>query len=258
VLVSGVSFLASYVGNRLGSPYPIIGVFDYLGIINGALVLFNLIPAFPLDGGRVLRSALWNWKKDLPWATFVASRIGVGFSYVLMGWGAWSVYKGNPVGGVWYVLIGLFLRGAANMSYRQVLLRGTFQRESVRKFMRVNPVTAPAEISIDTFVREYAYRHHYKMFPVVDGDRLVGCVRTRDINGVPRDTWATSTVRDITVPVSQDNSVSPESSAAVALAKMSQSGSTRLLVLDNGGLVGVITLRDLLHQLSLRSELEQG
>ncbi len=256
VFVSGFSFLAGLVATRLGAPYPIIGVSNYLGIINGALVLFNLVPAFPLDGGRVLRSVLWNWKKDLMWSTFVASRIGIGFSFVLMGWGAWSVYQGNPIGGIWYVLIGLFLRGAAIMSYRQVLSRGTFQRENVRKFMRGDPVTAPADISIDAFVREYLYRYHFRMFPVMDGDRLIGCVRTRELKEIPRESWAAYRVRDISVPVSQDNSVSPDSSAAAALAKMNQSGSTRLLVLDGGGLVGVITLKDLLHHLSLRSEFQ--
>jgi CBS domain-containing protein len=154
-------------------------------------------------------------------------------------------------------LIGLFLRGAANTSYRQILFRRGFEQETVRKFMRGNPVTVPAEIPIDVFVRDYVFRHHYKMFPVVDGERLVGCVRTRDINEFPRESWDSSTVRDITEPVSRDNSISAGSSAAAALAKMNQSGSTRLLVLDGGALAGVISLRDLLHQLSLRFDFEQ-
>ena len=251
-----VFLFVARAGKGFEWPDPLRGVFFYLGVINGALVLFNLIPAFPLDGGRVLRSVLWSWKKDLAWATFVTSRIGVGFSYVLMGVGVWSVINGGYIGGIWYFLIGLFLRGAANMSYQQVVMRRSLEGETVRRFMRTNPVTAPAHISVEALVQDFVYHHHYKMFPVVDGEELLGCIRTRDIKEVPREEWGARTVRELTAPVCEDNSIAPEAAALEALSKMNRSETSRLLVVEDGKLLGVITLKDLLKYLSLKMELE--
>lgn len=244
------------LGKGLEWPAPLLGVVFYLGMINGALVVFNLIPAFPLDGGRILRSLLWKWKKDLAWATFVSSRIGVGFSYLLMAVGVWSVIRGNYIGGIWYFLIGLFLRGAANMSYQQIVFHRSLEGETVRRFMRADPVTVPADTSIEKLVQDFVYRHHYKMFPVVSGENLLGCVRTREIKDIPREEWATRTVGEIAIPACEDNSIAPQAAATDAIAKMNRSETSRLLVVENGVLVGVITLKDLLKYLSLRMELE--
>ena len=257
IVIASVCFAVAHAGSKIGWPDPFVGVFKYFALINGVLVLFNLIPAFPLDGGRVLRSALWSWKKNLPWATFVTSRIGVGFSFVLMGVGVVSAITGNIVGGIWYFLIGMFLRGAANMSYRQIVVRRSFEGETVRRFMRASPVTAPGDISIERLVEDYIYRYHYKMFPVLDGDRLLGCIRTREIKDVPRESWAKYAVRDLTVPVTDENSIGPDAFAVAALSKMNHGGISRLLVVENGRLAGVITLKDLLQFMSLKVELEQ-
>jgi Zn-dependent protease len=255
-LIAAVFLAAARLGDALGWPVPLLGVIFYVGMINGALVVFNLIPAFPLDGGRILRSALWSWRKDLAWATFVSSRIGVGFSYVLMAVGVWSVISGNYIGGIWYFLIGLFLRGAANTSYRQVVFRRSLEGETVRRFMRADPVTVPADLSIEKLVQDHVYHYHFKMFPVVEAGNLLGCVRTREIRDVPREEWASRSVRELTIPVCDENSISPEAAATEALAKMNRSETSRLLVVENGDLVGVITLKDLLKYLSLKIELE--
>ena len=255
-VIALVCLLAARWGRNLEWPVPLVGVFFNLGVINVVLVVFNLIPAFPLDGGRVLRSALWNWKRNLTWATFITSRIGVGFSYALMGWGVLRVIEGDHVGGIWSVLIGLFLRGAANMSYQQVVLRRSLEGETVRRFMRTNPITTPPDISIEDLVQNYIYHYHYKMFPVVDGENLLGCIRTREIKQVPREQWSSHRVRDLTLRVCEENSISPDAAATAALAKMHRSGTSRLLVIENGRLAGIITLKDLLNYLSLKFELE--
>ncbi|MEJ2720052.1 MAG: site-2 protease family protein [bacterium] len=256
IIMGLICLSVTILGNGIGLPLVVTGVFKYLAWINFLLVLFNLVPAFPLDGGRVLRSILWNWKKSLPWATWVASRIGVGFSFVLIGLGVISAITGNIEGGIWYFLIGLFLRGAANMSYRQMMVRQSLEGQTVRRFMKPDPVTVRPDISIEMLVEEYVYRYHYKMFPVVDGNTLLGCIRTREIKDLPRDRWAKLTVRDLSIGCSDENSIHPDVEAMAALSRMQQSGQSRLMVVEDSALAGVITLKDLLQYLSLRTELE--
>jgi Zn-dependent protease len=240
-----------------GAPPALTGVFFYLAAINLLLVVFNMIPAFPLDGGRVLRSALWQWKKDLPWATGITSRIGSGFGMLLIAYGIFLVVARQDLfGGMWMFLIGMFLRNAAQMSYRQLMMRRSLEGEPVRRFMKIDPVAVPRSISVAELVDDYIYRHHYKFFPVVDGERLSGCVTTRRVKELPREEWSRQTVGSIVEPCTSDNTVGPDSDAMEALAKMSRSGASRLMVVEDGRLLGIIALKDLLRFLALKIELE--
>lgn len=256
VIVSLASGAVASLGNALQWPESVIGVFRYLNLINGVLVLFNMIPAFPLDGGRVLRALLWRRKKSLVDATRITSRIGIGFSFVLIGFGVLTAVSGNLVGGVWYFLIGMFLRGAASMSYQQLLVRRSLEGETVSRFMQANPVTSPGTITLAALVEEYIYRYHFKMFPVVENGRLLGCITTRLIRNVPREEWPRRTVGDIAEPCSPENTTQPNVSAMQALSQMSRSGISRLMVVEGERLVGIVTLKDLLQFLSLKTELE--
>lgn len=230
---------------------------EYLAMINLALLIFNLVPAFPLDGGRVLRSVLWYWKRDLRWATSVASRIGSGFGTLLIAFGIFEIIAWqNLVGGAWKCLIGMFLRNAARMSYRQVLLRRDLDGETVRRFMKTDMVVVPRATSVADLVQDYVYKHHHKLFPVVDNGRLVGCVTTQQIKQLPQEEWPRQSVGTIALPCSSANTVSPDTEATQAMAMMSRSGATRLMVVENGSLVGVLALEDLLGFLSLKVELE--
>jgi len=256
VAISALCYGLTRLSGALAWPVELTTVLLYLAVINIALVAFNLIPAFPLDGGRVLRSALWRWKGDLGWATRLASRIGSGFGVALIVLGVVSVLFGNFIGGMWWFLIGMFLRAAAQGSYRQLLLRRTFEGEPVSHFMRINPVTVPRSTDVADLVENYVYRNHYKMFPVIDGDRLVGCVTTRSIRALPHERWHDSTVGSITTPCSADNTITPDDDAMKALATMSRSGVSRLMVLDGDRLVGVLSLKDLLGLMSAKMDLE--
>ena len=253
--IAVVCFLAAFTGAALGWGEPVLAVIQYLAVINLVVVAFNMIPAFPLDGGRVLRSILWRAKDNLKWATQVTSRVGAGFGAVLMGLGVISLLMGNFVGGMWLFLIGLFLRGAAQMGYRQLLLRRALEGEPVRRFMKSDPVTVPRAISVRELVESYIYRQHHKMYPVVDGERLLGCVTTREVKELPREEWERQTVGAIASGCSEENSVSPETDAMEAMAKMRSTGASRLMVVEDGRLVGVLTLKDLLEFLSMRIEL---
>ncbi len=259
VLLAGVFYGIFRVGLGSGWPEAVNGTLGYLAFINLILAAFNLVPAFPLDGGRILRSGLWAYKGDLRWATRVSSAIGSGFGILLIVLGVFQVLAGNFVGGMWWFLIGMFVQSAAKSSYRQVLVRRALEGEPVRRFMKSNPVTVRPAISVQELVDDYIYEHHYKLFPVVEnGNRLVGCVTTKQVKEIGRDERAGKRVADIMAPCSPDNSIDPQADAMKALSLMHRTGASRLVVVDQGWLAGVLTLKDLTHFLSLKVELEEA
>jgi Zn-dependent protease/predicted transcriptional regulator len=236
---------------------PIYGVIYYIAYINAILAAFNLLPAFPLDGGRVLRSILWGAKGNLRWATRVSSTIGAAFGIGLIVLGIFEFIGGNVIGGVWMFLIGMFLRNAAQMSYQQILVRKALEGEPVRRFMNTSPVAVQDSITVEQLVEEYIYKYHYKMFPVMSGDKLVGCISTREVKDIPREAWSRTTIHDLANTCSVENTISPQTDAIKALGAMNQTGVSRLLVVEGGHLVGIVTLKDLLDFFSLKVELEE-
>jgi Zn-dependent protease len=256
-ILIGFLFYWVYLAGKGTWAASVAGVIGYLYWINWLLAAFNLIPAFPLDGGRLLRSALWHWKGDLPRATRIASSVGSAFGVGLIVLAIFQLLRGNFISAVWWFLIGMFLRGAARGSYRQVLVRDALAGEPVRRFMKRDPVTVPPTISIRELVDDYVYKYHYKMFPVVgDSQKLAGCVTTQQLKRIPDQEWNWRTVQDVLQPCSADTTVSPEADALDALVTMSRSGNSRLMVVENGRLVAVIALKDLLSFLSVKFDLE--
>jgi len=251
-------FYAIHLGDR-GSdilPLAVSGVVQYLAFINVLLAAFNCLPAFPLDGGRVLRSILWGAKGNLRWATRVASSIGSGFGFALIILGIYSLFTGNFIGGMWWALIGMFLHSAAKASYQQVLTRRALQGESVSRFMKKDPVTVSPTLTLEELIEDYIYRYHYKMFPVVaDSDKLAGCVTTKEVKAIPKEEWKSKRVGDIAVSCSTQNTVAPDTDAVKALSQMHRSGASRLMVVDGNRLAGVVSLKDMLKFLSLKIEL---
>ena len=255
-IVIAIVFYAIY---RFGGflPEPVSGVLGYLAWINAILAGFNLLPAFPLDGGRVLRSILWGIKKDLNWATRISSHIGSGFGVLLIVLGVFSALRGNFIGGMWWFVLGIFLRGAARMSYQRLVTRRALEGESVRRFMNNDPVTVRPNLSLEELVEDYVYKYHFKLFPVVeDGNRLIGCITTKDVKGVPREEWGRKEVGEIAERCTSENTIDPETDSTEALSIMSRNGASRLMVVEGGRLVGVIALKDMLKFLSLKVELD--
>jgi Zn-dependent protease len=256
----GIALLcwAGYAGTTaLGLPAPVNGVLAYLAWINGLLVAFNMIPAFPLDGGRVLRAAIWHFKGDLRKATSISSQIGSGFGLLLILFGILAFVQGAFVAGMWWFLIGMFLRNAAQMSYQQVIIRRMLEGEKVGDLMMMDPITVQPTTSIRELVEDYVYKHHHKMFPVASNGHLEGCVSTRQVRDVPRQEWSSRAVGDIAERCSPDNTISPEADAMQALSQMNRTSKSRLLVVDHDRLMGIIALKDVLKHLSLRIELEK-
>ena len=252
-----VVFYAIYLLGQAGEwPLPFNGVVAYLAMINGLLAVFNLIPAFPLDGGRILRSILWGWKKNLRWATRIASNIGTGFGIFLIVLGVFRLLAGNFVGGMWFGLIGLFIHSAAKMSYQQLITRKALEGEPLKRFMNSNPVTVPPATTIEKLVQDYIYRHHFKFFPVTSNGRLIGCITTRQVKEIPREEWPRKKVGELAVECSAHNTIAPEADAVRALSAMRRNNASRLMVVENDRLVGIIALKDMLEFLSLKVELD--
>ena len=242
---------------HLGWPTQAVGILGYLSAINLLLALFNLVPAFPTDGGRILRSALWWMKGDIRLATRLATRISLIFAMTIVLTGFFNLVGGNLIGGLWWILIGAFLFNAANASYQQLLMESSFRGKTVRHFMNPDPVTVSSHTTLQAFVENYVYHYHYKMFPVVEGSRILGSITISDVKAVPRDEWHHLLVGTLAQPLSPDNSISEDAPVKEAIRKMSESGLSRLLVIKQGELAGMVTLKDLLDFLALKMEFEE-
>jgi Zn-dependent protease/predicted transcriptional regulator len=256
-VVLGLGFLGLRIlAAGWGAPVPVLGVIGYLGFINLILAGFNLLPAFPLDGGRVLRSILWGSKDNLRWATRVAAGIGEGFGVILIVVGAFGFITGNLIGGVWTFLIGMFLRGASQSSYRQLLVRRALEGEKVRKFMVADPVTVSSSATIDDVIANYIYKYHFKMYPVVDNGRLSGCITLDQVKEIPSGERAARTVGEVARGCSAENTIGPDEDVMKALALMARTNRSRLLVTEAGRLAGVIALKDIMGFLAIKMDLE--
>lgn len=257
VILAGLFAAAAFVANQAGVAVPLIGVAETLATINVWVAAFNLVPAFPLDGGRVLRAVLWQRKHDLRAATEQATRMGQGFGVVLMLLGVLRLAGGDVIGGMWWFLVGAFLRMAAMSSYRQMIIDEMIRDRPVADFMRRNPITVSPSLSVDRWLTDFVYQQYFKMYPVVDGDELLGCIGIDAIKSLPVADRAGTTVGELVKPCSPDNTVPANASTAKLLREMVRRGTpTRYMVVENGRLVGVISLKDLLDLVSLKIEIE--
>jgi Zn-dependent protease/CBS domain-containing protein len=239
---------------------PFATVLLWLGPINIMLGLFNLVPAFPLDGGRVLRAALWAGTRDLAKATRWAAGIGQAFGMLLIFAGI-SMALGIPVPwlgrglvpGLWTAFIGWFLYRAAAASYSRVLLTDLLADVPVSRLMRRDPVAVYPELSVSTVVDEYFMGSADRAFPVIEGDRLIGIVSLEDIRKVRREDWAQTRIGDVMTRAPRLIVATPDEMAATALEKLGQRDVQQLPVVDaNGALLGVVDRRDILRWLELQ------
>jgi Zn-dependent protease/CBS domain-containing protein len=245
-----------FLGMSGGWPKAVTGVINYLAFLNLILAGFNLLPAFPLDGGRVLRSVLWGWKDNIRWATQISSKIGGAFGIALVAIGILELFLGNLIGGVWLAVIGLFIRGASQSAYQQLLIRRSLEGEKVRRFMKTDPITVSPSISVEDLIDDYIYKHHFKMYPVVKNSRLVGCVTLSQVKTIPKEERKDHIVKELAEACSANNTISPDEDAMKALTTMRRTNSSRLMVVEGDKLEGVITLKDMMGLLSLKIDLD--
>ena len=252
ILFSGLT----QVAETLKFSVPVIAILSYLSTINLLIAVFNMIPAFPTDGGRVLRSLLWWIKGDIHWATQIASRISLLFAIVIIFMGFMHLVGDNSIGGLWWILIGSFLFFAANASYQKLLIKESFVGKTVRHFMNRTPITVPSDITLQEFVDRYLYLYHYKMYPVTIEDKISGLITMQMLKLHTHEEWKHLLVGQVMEQISPSNSIALNTPIEEALNKMNESNSSRLLVIEHHRIVGMVTLKDLLEYIALKMELE--
>lgn len=231
-----------------------------LGMVNVQLGLFNLIPGFPLDGGRVLRAGLWAWGKDFYRATQQAAMVGLGFG-VLLGLLGVGVIVGALTGGLpasvasnggWVIFIGMFLFAAALASRRQAILRQSLGAIPVRDLMVQTVVSIPPDCTLDEAVNQYFRPYGYGGFPVIEDGQLVGLVTVLEIQNVPSALWNWRTVGQVMRPFAPSLVVAPDAPVIQAMERMAREGWDRLVVMEGDRIVGLVTHSAIVHFLQLR------
>jgi Zn-dependent protease/CBS domain-containing protein len=248
-LVLGVVFVLIAIA---GLPSAVDGVAAWLGYINLALLVFNLIPALPLDGGRVLRAALWQSKGDLGWATRVGTDIGRVFGYLFIGLGlAMFIFQGS-FSGAWLAFIGWFLLQAATAEARYIATEAALHGLRVRDLMVRDPVTVDGDLTVGQFMDEVARSRRFTTYPVVDGGRPIGLLAFGSVAALPRSEWDSRRVREAMLPLDRVPQLTEDETAIDALTALSTPASNRGLVVENGHLAGLLSITDLTRALELR------
>lgn len=225
-------------------PDAVDGVLFWLGYINLALLVFNLIPALPLDGGRVLRSALWARQGDFLAATRTAAAIGQGFGQLLIAFGVVAVLFGGAIGGVWFVFIGWFILAAAEAERRGAETHEALSGVRVSEVMVADPVTVDPDLGLEQFIEGCFYEHRHVAYPVVEEERPVGLISFRSVLALPRESWIGRRVRDAMVPLDQLPVVAPETPLEQAVERISETEINRAPVLEDGRLAGLLSITD--------------
>jgi PDZ domain-containing secreted protein/Zn-dependent protease/predicted transcriptional regulator len=240
-----------YLGGALDWPVAVLGVLEYLGRINLILAAFNLVPAMPLDGGRVLRSWLWHRQGSFAAATRSAARAGRAFGFLLVWVGVLGLFTGTGLGGLWLVILGWFLLQAAVAEESGALVQETFRGRRVRDVMSPEPSTVEPQLPLDAFLERAGRPHGHSTYPVVLGDRLVGLVSLRMASTVPPHERPFKVVRDVMLPTPEVPTVGPDEPVADALEVL-QGPVGRVVVVEEGDrVVGVLSLSDVARALEL-------
>lgn len=254
-VLAGVFYLIGLTGGAVGFGQPMVTVFTYLAYINTILAVFNLIPAFPMDGGRILRSILWHYTGEKTRATHIAARGGRFFGIGLIGFGIISALTGNFISGFWMVFIGIFIQRAAASEDFLSDVHVIFGHQRVSEIMVVDPVWLDENTKISELVDGYFHKFYHDTFPVTSGRMLVGCVTLKAVNKVSRSQWSITPVSEIMVQRNDTNTISPDIAVTEALALMGRTNNGRMMVVQGEQLVGIVTLKDILSILNIKSQL---
>ena len=231
-------------------PDSVDAVVMWLGFINATVLVFNLLPALPLDGGRILRSALWASRGDLVWATRVGTGVARVFAFAMIGAGLLLFFGGGDVQGLWLVFLGWFLFAAGTAEAQQVLVQERLAGLRVADLMARAPVAVPPDLTLGEFMDGVVWTTRHTTYPVVDNGRPVGLLPFRRVAEVPRGEWDARHVRDCMITADEVPVLRPNAPAATALQEVGGSDLKRALVVDGGVLVGLLSITDLARALA--------
>lgn len=256
LVLAAAFWVAARAVDGLVSPL-VDSILGYLALINLVLLVFNMIPGFPLDGGRVFRAIWWLRTGDLNRATQVASTIGKGFALFLIVTGFMQIFVGNFTGGLWSVLIGVFVQQAAESGYQQVLIRSALEGLKVKDIMSRPVVTVEEGATVTDAVENYFFKYHFASFPVRSNGHVAGLLTLNNVRALEREKWPMTRVAEVMQRLAPEEVLSPETSALDALSRMLGNNAGRFPVVDGGELVGIISRRDIVKMLEFKSELKR-
>ncbi len=234
--------------------YPVAyAITAYLSMINIVLLVFNMIPGFPLDGGRVLRALWWAKTGDLNASTKIATQVGRGFAMLLIGLGFFNMMMGNLVGGFWAIIIGFFLQQAAISSYKDLLFKHALDGVKISDIMSSPAVSIRDDCTVSMAVDQYFFTYHYVSFPVTAGGRVVGLLTLGNIRETDKERWADTLVGEVMTKLHPEELLRAEESAIRALQKISAEKVGRAPVMENGRLAGMISRGDIMRLMELKT-----
>jgi len=245
LLLGGLFLLLAWLVMTASVRGLVVAALAWLGGINLLLAVFNVIPAAPLDGGRLLRAVLWSITKDKLKAAIWSARAGQVFGWILAVVGIYLVLVARDYSWLWFVLLGWFLISAATAENQQAVLQSRLRTVLVREIMTANPVTVPASATVAQFLNDYLPWSRHSAFPVVDDGQPVGLVTVRRVNQVPAGERGQTTLRDVACPLSDVPRATPDESAADLLPGLNGCADGRALVFDDGHLAGIVSPSDI-------------
>ncbi len=257
-LIAGVLGGMWYVSQIAEAPLAVNATLGYGALINAVLGTFNLMPAFPLDGGRVFRGILWKHYGDLIRATRIATRISEAISLLMMFGGFITIICGDFIDGIWVVVLGWFIKSGAETGLRVTLVGETLTGVTVNDIMTRNVLTVPPHITVDQLITDYFLVHRHGGYPVIKDGKIFGLVTMQSVRSIPRDLRTVKTVQEAMVPLERVIMVKPSLSALDAMQKMGREKVGRLLVVDGDRLLGMVTQSDIIGTVQTRQELGVG
>src|SRR5208337_4449041 len=257
-LIAGVLGAVWYLGQIAHLPIIITATVGYGALINAVLGAFNLLPAFPLDGGRVFRGSLWKHSNNLISATRTATRVSEALSLLMMVGGFVAIIVGDFVDGIWIVVLGWFIRSGAETSLRQTLVGESLTGVTVGSIMTREVLAVPPNITVQQVVSDYFLVHPHGGYPVVREGQLLGLITLQCVRAVPKEIRGSETVAQAMIPIERTVAATPNLSALDALQKIAREKVGRLLVTENGQLRGIVTRGDLIRTIQTRQELERS
>ncbi|NTW72571.1 MAG: CBS domain-containing protein [Eubacteriaceae bacterium] len=256
VFIAILTYFIAAVLNSTGAPDYATVPFSYISTTNIILAIFNMIPAFPMDGGRVFRALIWRTTGDLKKATKTASSLGVMFGYFLIMVGVLWVLNGDFLNGIWFFFIGWYITQSSQSSYQQLVISDVFNKIRVKEFMTDDVITIDYDLSLLEVVENYFYKYKFASFPVMKNGEVAGIINTDSVRKAHRELWSETTAGSVTIPLDDTLVISPSDTVSVAMEKIFRHSVGRVLVMDGTKLLGIVSRTDILNYIRIHGQFE--